>query len=157
MSTSIRTACLVFSLAAGIVGLASCKRSDVGDWAFGDATRHGHYGSVGIYAPGQSWKDLAARGMSTASATAKLGDDQAIVVVEDTDTGELRACGDLTGYCIGSNPWKQMLSASQVTPVSLTRHPDDTAASLAKRPAKRRPYRPASSLRSPTAAAPAES
>jgi hypothetical protein len=60
---------------------------------------------------------------------ARTIDDQVIIVVEDTETGEVRACGDLTGYCIGMNPWKKMLGSSQMVPINLTEHmapPNDT-------------------------------
>jgi hypothetical protein len=49
-------------------------------------------------------------------------DDQIVIVVADSQTGELRACGDLTGYCIGMNPWAKPLAASQIAPIVLTEH-----------------------------------
>jgi hypothetical protein len=56
------------------------------------------------------------------TASAKLVDDQAIIVVTDSQTGEIRACGDLTGYCVGMNPWQIKLVGSQIAPVRLTTH-----------------------------------
>ena len=53
---------------------------------------------------------------------AKTIDDQAVFVVVDSATGEIRACGDLTGYCIGMNPWKKPLTAAQQVPILLTEH-----------------------------------
>jgi hypothetical protein len=47
------------------------------------------------------------------------GDDQAIIVVVDSATGEIRSCGDLSGYCIGQNPWKKPLASGQGAPVAL--------------------------------------
>ncbi len=48
-----------------------------------------------------------------------------MIVVDDSHTGNIRSCGDLTGYCIGMNPWKTPLPPSQVAPVSLTTHYDE--------------------------------
>jgi len=56
------------------------------------------------------------------TAAARTIDDQAIIVVEDSDTGEVRACGDLTGYCISMNPWKGELAGAQLVPIRLTEH-----------------------------------
>jgi len=56
------------------------------------------------------------------SPAAKTIDDQAIIVVVDSDTGDVRACGDLTGYCIGMNPWKKALATPQIAPINLIQH-----------------------------------
>lgn len=72
---------------------------------------------------------------------ARTIDDQAIIVVIDSDTGEIRGCGDLSGYCIGMNPWSKALTAAQIAPINLTEHvrppkPDaDAAASAPSAPA----------------------
>jgi hypothetical protein len=71
--------------------------------------------------PGQPWTKLVAA-QATNGAAARTADDQAIIVVTDSDTGEVRACGDLSGYCVGMNPWKSALPASQLAPVNLTEH-----------------------------------
>jgi len=63
------------------------------------------------------------------AASAKPIDDQVIIVVTDCVTGELRACGDLTGYCVGMNPWKNSLSATQVAPIKMTSHVEADAES----------------------------
>lgn len=69
----------------------------------------------------------------TDEAAAKPVDDQAIIVVTDSASGEVRACGDLTGYCIGMNPWKSELVTSQLTPIRMTAHvrPSDDGATAA--------------------------
>jgi hypothetical protein len=58
----------------------------------------------------------------TDAAAARPIDDQAIIVVTDSATGEVRACGDLTGYCIGMNPWKSALVGAQIAPIKMTSH-----------------------------------
>jgi hypothetical protein len=100
---------------------------------------HGRYVGVGIYGPGKQWTRMAAVQESKEAAAARPIDDQAIIVVSDTQTGELRACGDLTGYCIGFNPWKERLGPGQQTPIALTGHvkPDDPNMTVEVGPAPR--------------------
>jgi hypothetical protein len=146
-------ACIIF-LALG--ALAACKPYG---WASPlSAAQHGRYLGVGLYSPGKQWTHLVANQKPGSDAVARPIDDQVIFVVADSQTGELRACGDLTGYCIGMNPWTKPLLASQVSPIELTEHvqsPDTTADYEAAPAVRRRPYRPASSLRAPPAGGPA--
>jgi hypothetical protein len=86
------------------------------------ATGHGPYSGVGLYGPGRQWTKLAANQAAKDKDSARAIDDQVVIVVQNTATGEVRACGDLTGYCIGMNPWKAPLLASQVSPVKMTSH-----------------------------------
>jgi len=86
------------------------------------STHHGRYVGIGIYNPSRQWTKMVGADAPKVTPTARTIDDQAILVVEDSDTGEIRACGDLTGYCIGMNPWAHALSSSQNVPVSLTEH-----------------------------------
>ena len=104
------------------VGLALCSCSrDVADDA-GRGGPHGRYSGVGIYAPSPQWTKLSAIQQPNDPQSARPADDQVIIVVQDSTTGEVRACGDLTGYCIGMNPWKKALVAEQVVPVKVTEH-----------------------------------
>jgi hypothetical protein len=161
LSKSLALACRIGAIGAALVCIAGCRQSSTGAWTLGDMGRHGRYVGVGIYGPGRQWTRLVAAQQPGNKAAARPVDDQAIIVVSDTDTGELRACGDLTGYCIGMNPWKQPLAPSQVAPVALTAHmnPDDPNLIVQVGPLhpRRRPYKPASRPRAPPAAAPAES
>ena len=91
----------------------------------------GRYFGVGIYEPSGAWSKLEASAPSDPTA-ARLTDDQAIIVVVDSQTGEIRACGDLSGYCVGMDPWRAGLAKPQLAPVPLTAHiavPTDAAAS----------------------------
>ena len=109
----------IVTIALTVGLLASCGRGWPVD---GSSETHGRYAGVGIYAPTSAWTHLAANQSSKTPTTAKSSDDQVIIVVEDSRTGELRACGDLTGYCIGMNPWKTALAGSQFAPLNMTQH-----------------------------------
>ncbi len=96
----------------------------------------GRYAGIGIYNPGAPWQRMAAAQLAKESPAPSTVDDQAIIVVVDAATGEVRGCGDMTGYCIGMKPWKARLAAAQLAPVVLTSHArsmdeDATAANLA--------------------------
>jgi hypothetical protein len=65
---------------------------------------------------------------AASEARANVDDDDKIIVVIDSHTGEIRQCGNLSGFCIGMNPWTQALSASQQGPVNLTQHASDLRA-----------------------------
>jgi hypothetical protein len=108
------------ALAVAGLGLCGCNPRPVADVGQGD--HHGRYTGVGIYAPREQWTKLLAAQQATDPKVAQLIDDQVIIVVQDSATGEVRACGDLTGYCIGMNPWKTALLSAQIAPVKLTEH-----------------------------------
>ncbi|HEY2662093.1 MAG TPA: hypothetical protein VGI79_20405 [Caulobacteraceae bacterium] len=115
--------------------LGGCKRLSDSAAELGD--HHGRYSSVGIYGPSRQWTKLAVVQQAKDPQTAQLIDDQVIIVVQNSATGEVRACGDLTGYCIGMNPWKTALVSAQIAPLKLTEHrppdePDATVAITAK-------------------------
>ena len=86
------------------------------------STHHGRYVGIGIYHPEEPWTRMVGADAPKVTPAARTIDDQAIIVVEDSDTGEIRACGDLTGFCIGMNPWKTALASSQIAPINLTQH-----------------------------------
>lgn len=100
-----------------VAGLFGCEEPQLES-----STHHGRYVGIGIYNPGTQWTKIVGADAPNVTPKARTIDDQAIIVVEDSDTGEIRACGDLTGYCIGMNPWAHALSSSQNLPVSLTEH-----------------------------------
>lgn len=58
-------------------------------------------------------------------ATPTIADDEHVIVVIDSQTGEIRRCGDYSGVCVRSNPWaKPMVSDA---PVALVKHAADLA------------------------------
>jgi len=86
------------------------------------SAHHNRYVGIGIYSPNTQWTKMIGADATNVTTAARTIDDQAIIVVEDSETGEVRACGDLTGYCIGMNPWKKGLTSTQNAPISLTEH-----------------------------------
>ena len=89
--------------------------------------RAGRFVGVGIYSAGSAWSRMAGADDPKAPPTrSKVADDQAIIVVQDTKTGELRACGDMTGYCISMNPWNKALTLAQIAPIKLNPPPTAT-------------------------------
>jgi hypothetical protein len=84
-------------------------------------TRHGRYSGIGIYPAGQGWWKLAeaAPPASGGEVRARLADDEQVIVVVDSQTGEVRQCGNLSGHCIGMSPWARELGAAQTAPVGL--------------------------------------
>jgi len=117
------------ALALAAIGLLGCGRPVGGP----DQTRgRGAYTGVGIYGPSRQWTKLIANQQTKDPEAARAIDDQVIIVVQNSATGEVRACGDLTGFCIGMNPWKAPLLSSQIAPVKLTEHgaPDEPGATV---------------------------
>lgn len=87
----------------------------------------GHYAGVGVYSPGDPWRRLTGD-QPAAQGAARTSDDQAVFVVVDSNTGEIRSCGDLSGYCIGMNPWAKPLAAGHTIPAALAPPPPEPAA-----------------------------
>jgi hypothetical protein len=105
-----------------LVGAALCGCNRAPTASPFTAGGRGPYASVGIYSPGRQWTRLIANQQAKDPDVARPVDDQVVIVVQNSATGEVRACGDLTGYCIGMNPWKATLLSAQISPVKLTRH-----------------------------------
>lgn len=102
--------------------LAACSQEG------GAITRtHGRFEGVGVYSPGVNWAGLkTARGPQPADV-ASLADDEHIIVVVDSRTGEIRQCGDLSGFCVSQNPWTKGPKDLLAGPVTLTRPQVETA------------------------------
>jgi hypothetical protein len=108
------------------VGVAACLGGCVrkAEDAASEASAHGRYSGVGTYVAGRLWRKMVVADQAKEPSAAKLLDDDQIIVVLDSHTGEVRQCGNLTGYCITTNPWTKSPSASQAAPVKLTVHED---------------------------------
>ena len=89
--------------------------------------RHGRYLGIGTYSPGQLWARMAQSGKPHDAAAATVADDEHIIVVVDSQTGEVRECGDYSGRCVSMNPWTRAIAPDQATPVRLTTHAADLA------------------------------
>jgi len=89
-----------------------------------DGAPHGRYAGIGIFSPGKLWAQIvpADREAKQDPALAKLADDEAIIVVVDSRTGEVRECGNLSGYCASVQPWTRAVSGG---PIRLLKHSDE--------------------------------
>jgi hypothetical protein len=83
------------------------------------ANVEGRYQGIGVYNAGSGWARMTVPPAEPGSRAARLADDDHVIVVTDSRTGEVRQCGDLSGYCIRLNPWTQTLDASRAAPVAL--------------------------------------
>jgi hypothetical protein len=119
MEAVMKRALFVVALAAACV--AGCKKMGAPDILSGGAG-HGRYVGVGIYSPGPGWRQINQTSQPKDASAAKLSDDDEIIVVVDSRTGEVRQCGNLSGVCIAHNPWEG--APAQSEPVTLAKHVD---------------------------------
>jgi len=88
----------------------------------------GRYAGVGLYQADRTWTKMSGADKPVDKNRATIADDQVVIVVVDSRTGEVRQCGNMSGYCTGLNPWSQPLGSGHVTPVYVTEHaPEKTA------------------------------
>jgi hypothetical protein len=97
------------------------------DVASGPHRGGGRYLGVGIYPADQLWSQFAEKDADKDASRALRADDGQIIVVVDSRTGEIRQCGNLSGYCVTMNPWSAPLGADRSAPVSLSKHASDIA------------------------------
>jgi hypothetical protein len=71
------------------------------------------------------WQHLAAPHRGADPHAAALEDDTQVIVVVDSNSGEIRQCGNMTGHCIGMNPWAAALGTGQAAPAALDAHQAD--------------------------------
>ena len=88
-------------------------------------SERGRFAGVGIYSADRMWSQIAGVEAPKSPGTSRLKDDQEVIVVVDTRTGELRQCGNLSGFCVGMNPWAKPLSTAQAEPLSVLKHEED--------------------------------
>jgi hypothetical protein len=107
------------------VAIAGCDRhADI------DAPgRHagGRYQGIGIYPADALWSRLAGNYSMKDRTRALRADDGQIIVVVDSRTGEIRQCGNLSGYCVTMNPWSAPLGSDRSAPLGLSKHAADLA------------------------------
>ena len=92
-----------------------------------ESAKHGRYSGIGLYAPGKLWSEIApADGEAKRDpALARRADDEQIIVVVDSRTGEVRECGNYSGYCVSIPPWARIVDGA---PVKLNKHADEVEA-----------------------------
>lgn len=117
----------VIALSILVMGclLSGCGRESS---AFGPgAKNNGRYAGIGTYDAGRLWGQMAGLAAPSDTAAAKLEDDEHVIVVIDSHTGEVRQCGDHSGVCVVMNPWASQ--GSQIaTPIKLKKHASDLTA-----------------------------
>lgn len=112
---------ILIGLAAALA-LGGCQKA-VDSPAVGAAfSPRGRFVGVGIYTPGQMWTQLVRADAPAHPAAATLNDDEQVIVVLDSKTGEVRQCGSLSGHCLAMNPWAIKLAVAQQTPVTVLKH-----------------------------------
>ena len=87
----------------------------------------GRYAGIGTYDAGRLWGQMAGQATPSDPAAAKLEDDEHVIVVIDSHTGEVRQCGDYSGICVAMKPWIGQ-GAWTSTPIKLEKHAADLAA-----------------------------
>jgi hypothetical protein len=121
--------------------LSSCHdRADGG--GMGRPPRHGRYAGIGVFDAGQLWSNMAVPKPAASQQAATIADDEHIIVVVDTDTGEVRECGDFSGYCTSFSPWTSAIAPAQRAPVALTQHAADLAREVAENAKQQAPAKP---------------
>jgi hypothetical protein len=104
------------------IGLSGCGRQP----ATNSVDHHGgRYLGIGVYQAGTLWSRMVAANGPADGPAARVADDEQVIVVVDSNTGEIRQCGNFTGHCIGMNPWTNALGQGQAAPVPLDAHAGD--------------------------------
>jgi hypothetical protein len=117
---------MAFGLLAASILLTSCSKSP--DAAPAGARSPGRFAGIGVFDAGRLWAQMAGPDDKADPAAAKLADDEHIIVVLDSHTGEVRQCGDHSGYCVAMNPWAGPDSSARSLPVRLRKHAADLEA-----------------------------
>jgi hypothetical protein len=111
-----------------LLTIAGCNKSMAVD-ADGTASR-GRYSGIGTFPADPLWRQRTETDLKDESA-ARLADDSQIIVVVDSQTGEVRQCGNNTGQCVSMNPWSKDAAASSL-PAVLKKHAADLDAETAQ-------------------------
>lgn len=105
--------------------VAACDR---GEALSAPATKSpGRYAGIGVFDVGRLWGQRADAPPPGDPATARLEDDEHVIVVIDSHTGEVRQCGDHSGFCVTMNPWSRG-GGRGALPGKLKKHAADLAA-----------------------------
>lgn len=97
--------------------------------AYNSAGATGHHGGrylgIGVYPASDLWQHLSAPDRNADPHAATLADDTQLIVVVDSNSGEIRQCGNMSGHCIGMNPWAAALGQGRAAPVAVDAHQAD--------------------------------
>lgn len=119
----------IICAALAALGLSGCNKPADGRSGL-LITPHGkgRYFGLGLYPVGRMWTQVVGAAAVKDPAAAQPADDEQIVVVLDSATGEVRQCGNLSGACIAMKPWDGPLAASRASPVLLAKHAEQVRA-----------------------------
>ena len=118
-----------------LIVLTGCSQDQAVNAADFESKRPGRYAGIGTFEPGRLWEQLAGTPASKDPQAATLADDEHIIVVLDSHTGEIRQCGDHSGVCVAMNPWSDK-AAPLAVPTRLAKHAADLDAEANKTVAK---------------------
>jgi hypothetical protein len=89
-----------FALLAIVCVLAGCDKHEASS---AGPKSPGRYAGIGTFDAGRLWQEMKSPTSQDKSA-ASLADDEHVIVVLDSHTGEIRQCGDHSGFCVAMNP-----------------------------------------------------
>lgn len=112
----------VAALMMTLLLLAGCNQSPTA--AASGPKSSGRFAGIGVFETGRLWREMERSDSPKDRALATLQDDEHVIVVLDSHTGEIRQCGDHSGYCIAMNPWAGA-SPRNSLPAKLARHAAD--------------------------------
>ena len=113
-----------FALLAMVLVLTGCDQHESSS---AGPKSPGRYAGIGTLDAGRLWQEMKGASTQQEKSAASLADDEHVIVVLDSHTGEIRQCGDHTGFCVAMNPWTGSARAV-ATPVTLAQHAADLAA-----------------------------
>lgn len=114
----------LIGIAIALLALTGCHK--VGTSWGSDGSHHGRYAGIGLFEPGTIWAHLQGD-VSKDPGVAKPEDDDVLIVVVDSDTGEVRECGNYSGRCVSMNPWTKAVGPQLRMPVRVDAHAADLA------------------------------
>lgn len=93
----------------------------------GPPVRQGRYAGIGTYPVNELWSRMEVASAPKDKVAATIEDDSQIIVTVDSVTGEVRQCGDLSGYCTTMSPWAGSPAGRGNAPVRMKAHSADVA------------------------------
>ena len=119
-------------LALAALMLVGCQKKEAAAAVVGakaGPSLRARFVAVGIYSPAETWTQVVGTavgesppGPGPGPGPALPADDDEILVVLDSATGEIRQCGNLSGRCLAMNPWAQAIDPRAVAPTMLLKH-----------------------------------
>ncbi len=104
-----------------LLTLCSCQKVESA-FPDGSTATRGRYAGIGLYSTDTTWREAAQAQDPKDPALARLADDDIVIVTADSQTGEIRQCGNLSGFCITMNPWQADGKTLPHLPLKLLNH-----------------------------------